>query len=92
MSLKKYNIKEIKEVWAYVSVDPKDNTEGIVAMIVPGNGTIMQMPMIAADKERFDLLKPHAEEIAQEAKKNKRGKIRLIKLSKREVIKEDILS
>lgn len=53
---------KITSIWAYISVDPVDGDEGILAF-QSGYGT---MPMIAADKRRLDQLRPMAEAIAQD--------------------------
>lgn len=44
----KSQITRVEEVWAFLSVDEADNTEGIIGMMTP-NGWL---PLIAADAER----------------------------------------
>ncbi len=67
----------IKEVWAYVAIDPDDGDEGVIgATLTPG----MFMPFVAADKTRVAELRPYAMAIGRE----KNVTIKLIKLSTRE--------
>jgi hypothetical protein len=77
----KNTLPSIESVYMYVSVDPDDGNEGIVGAPLEPVGC---MPMVAADEKRLAQLTPIAEEIAKRYKM----KIRLIKLSHREVIKE----
>lgn len=56
----KNTLPRIESVYAFVSVDPEDGNEGIIAAPIGG----MTMPMIAADVERLAILKPIAAEIA----------------------------
>jgi hypothetical protein len=77
----KNTLPKIKSVYLFVSVDASDENEGIVAAPFGGLGC---MPLIAADEKRLEQLIPIAEQIAYMSKM----KIRLIKLSGREVIKE----
>jgi hypothetical protein len=51
----------VDTVYAFVVRDPRDDTEGIPAFLSKG-GT--PMPMIGADKERIESLRPIAQEIA----------------------------
>lgn len=74
-------LPSIECLYAFVSVDPEDGNEGLVG--APFGGMPL-MPMIAADEKRLEQLIPTAEFIA----KKFNMKIRLIKLSHREVIKE----
>ena len=53
----------IEKLWAFVSRDEKGN-EGLVAAPLSG----MMMPMIAADKDRLESLKPIAKDIAKMTK------------------------
>jgi len=53
---------EIKELYAFVSVDPEDGNEGIIAFQVPDG---MMMPMIGADMARVEQLRPIANDIAK---------------------------
>lgn len=65
--------KKITEMYAYVVTQP-DGGEGIPAFAGP-EGVLM--PMVAADKERFDCLRPIAQNIA-----NMTGQeLRLLKFS-----------
>lgn len=58
----KNEIVNIQELWAFLSVDQKDNTEGIIAMMSPTGVT----PMIAADAARLAMLMPHVERLVQD--------------------------
>lgn len=69
-------LHEIKELWAFVSVD--EHGEGLVSELING----MWFPFVCADIKRLNDLRPRAEKIAKKAGRT----IRLIKLSNREVI------
>ena len=71
----------INSIYAFVSVDAVDGNEGVVAAPYGGQSCL---PLIAADEERLKELIPIAEKIATIANM----KIRLVKFSTREVIKE----
>jgi hypothetical protein len=77
----KNTLPSIESVYLFVSVDAEDGNEGVVA--APYGGQVM-MPMIAADEKRLSQLMPVAQQISTAFNM----KIRLIKLSHREVIKE----
>ena len=70
----------INEIWAWVSVDPTDDVEGVCAFFNPG--TMTWMPFIAADKKRLDSIRDQAEALCREQKIT----MRLIKLSERTVV------
>lgn len=53
----------IESLWAYLSIDPDDDDEGVCAFQA-SDGT--WMPLVAADKTRLDLLRPAAEHIANQ--------------------------
>jgi hypothetical protein len=53
----------IEQMYAFVMLDPADNTEGVPAFMGP-NG--MPMPMVGADMKRVDSLRPIADRIARE--------------------------
>lgn len=72
--------KRIEEMFAFVSIDPKDDIEGVVAANLRGNWH----PLVGADMERIESLRPLAAKVARDA-----GiKIRLIKFSVREDLGE----
>lgn len=77
----KNTLPSIESIYVFVSVDAEDGNEGVVGMPM---GEIGCMPLIAADEKRLEQLIPMAEEIARIFKM----KIRLIKLSHREVIRD----
>lgn len=54
--------KRIEQMYAFVMLDPADNTEGVPAFEGPGG---MAMPMLGADRERVDQLRPLAQELAR---------------------------
>jgi len=58
------NYLKIDQIYAFVSVDPEDQNEGIIAMNM--NGTAM--PLIAADKARLKSMRPIAQETAIRSK------------------------
>jgi hypothetical protein len=77
----KNTLPSIEEVFMFVSVDAEDGNEGVIgAPMDPMNC----VPLIAADKKRLESLTPIAEKLA----KFGNVKIRLIRLSHREVIRE----
>jgi hypothetical protein len=76
----KNTLPQIDHVYMFVSVDPDDGNEGVVAAPVEG----VLMPLVAADDKRLECLMPLAKELATMGNM----KIRLIKLSNREVVKE----
>lgn len=75
----KSQIVNISEVWAYVSVDTTDNTEGIMAF----ETSTGWMPMLAADLARLI----HLESMVQEMVDKSGIPARLIKLSNRTDVK-----
>lgn len=52
----------IDEMWAWLSVD--DEGEGVLAGMIPGLGS---MPLVGADQERMESLRPIAIRIAKAA-------------------------
>lgn len=50
----------IEKMYAFIAVDPVDGTEGVCSIMMQGN----YMPLVGADMERVDSLKPHAQRIA----------------------------
>jgi hypothetical protein len=77
----KNTLPSIEHVYVFVSVDAEDGNEGVVAAPF---GPVGMMPMIAADEKRLAQLIPWAEAIAKQFNM----KIRLIRLSQRDVIQE----
>lgn len=73
------NKLRIKEIWAWVSVDPNGH-EGIICFEGPGG---IPHPAIGADAERLKALRPIAEQAATSG-----IPIRLLKFSQRELIDE----
>jgi hypothetical protein len=72
---------EIQSISAFLVLDPADNNEGIIACDLPGSRG-MPMPLIGADAERIESLRPIAQQIA-----NVKGvPVRLVRFSVREVI------
>jgi hypothetical protein len=71
----------IKEIWAFLSVDPRDNAEGIMGAHEPGQGWI---PFVCADEARVRSLRPMA--IAM-AKASRLG-VKLVKFSVRTDVEE----
>jgi hypothetical protein len=52
----------IEQLYAFVALDPRDNTEGIPASLDAGEQ--MWRPMVAADMKRVNVLRHEAQEIA----------------------------
>jgi hypothetical protein len=53
----------IEQMYAFVMVDPADNTEGVPAFAGPGG---MAMPMVGADWKRVQSLRPVAEQMVRD--------------------------
>lgn len=77
----KNTMPRIDSLYAYVSVDHEDGNEGLCGAPV---GPVGCMPLIAADEKRLEQLTPIAEQMARQFKM----KIRLVKFTKREVIRD----
>lgn len=71
----------IDEIWAFLSVD-EEGDEGIVAITSPLTG--LMLPLIAADRERLDQLKPMAQRTARDTGR----KVRLCKFHQRTEVEE----
>lgn len=74
-------LPRIDSIHAFLSVDPEDGCEGVIAITDPFLGS---MPLIAADDTRLKALWPIAERTARKAGIT----VRLVKFSTREVIAE----
>ena len=70
----------IEEMFAFIVLDDADNTEGIPALNHDG----MAYPMVGADMEMVEKLRPYAERIARRLKK----KITLVKFTNRVELEE----
>lgn len=68
---------KIDEMYAFIALDPADNTEGVTAFLSP---TMGNMPMVGADMARVEQLRP----IAQGLAKRSGVKIKLCRFSVRE--------
>ncbi len=77
----KNTLPSIESVYLFVSVDAEDGNEGVCGAPM---GSVGCMPLIAADEKRLEQLMT----LAQQLSTAFNMKIRLIKLSHREVIKE----
>ena len=55
--------KRIEQMYAFVVLDPADNTEGLPSFRAP-NG--VELPMVGADMKRVDDLRPIAQQIARQ--------------------------
>ncbi len=75
-------IDKITEVYVFVSVD--EGGEGIIGRNTTVLGQEMFLPFVCADKAMLEYLKPMAKEITTMTDK----KVRLIRLSVREVLEE----
>ena len=74
----------IDAISAFVTTAPEDNTEGVIAFEAQG----IMWPMVMADHEALMDMLPQAQEIARTLD----APVRLIRLSVRQVLEEDILS
>lgn len=76
------SIARIDLIWAFLSVDPNDGNEAVIAGPLLGPGSYV--PLVAADKRRLDSLTLIAQAIARDS-----GRIvRLVKFASREVVRE----
>jgi hypothetical protein len=73
------NGDRITELWAWVSIDPVDNNEGIIATYLPVEGW---MPLVGADRERIESLRPRALDTVKMTKQA----VRLVRFRTREVL------
>jgi hypothetical protein len=72
------NHLKIEELWAWVSVDAKDQNEGIITVGSP----MGPLPMVGADKDRMLSMR----QIAEQAAKNAGIEVKLLRFSTREDI------
>lgn len=79
----KNELKEIFEIYCFVSSD--ESGEGVIGHSgIDEYGRDIMMPLVCADKARMESLKPLAKKMAKDA-----GiKVKLIKLTQREVLEE----
>lgn len=68
----------ITEIWAFVSVDPRDGNEGVCAFYSPRYQS--WIPLISADEERLAQMR----RIAQKMVEDEGREIKLVKFSSRE--------
>lgn len=68
--------RKIDEMFAYIQLDPLDNTEGVIAFLAESGW----MPMVGADMSRVEYLRPMAQKIADETGRP----VQLVKFSTRE--------
>jgi hypothetical protein len=68
----------ITELHAFIAVDPRDDSEGVVGHMNPHTGVMEAM--IGADKDRIESLRPIAEEVARATGQP----IKLVRFSQRE--------
>ena len=68
--------RRIDEMYAYIQLDPLDNTEGVIAFLAESGW----MPMVGADMQRVEFLRPIAQEVADTTGRP----VQLIKFSTRE--------
>lgn len=66
MKLANKRYLKITELYAFISVDPADGSEGLIGALAQEQGVIVWMPFISCDEERFNALKEKADEIAKE--------------------------
>jgi hypothetical protein len=78
----KNEMPHIDQMWAFLSIDPEDGNEGVIAGPLMGPGSVV--PLVAADEKRLASLEPVARQWATVF-----GRVvRLVKFSQREVIME----
>lgn len=76
----KNTMPQIDSIWAFVSVDPRDGNEGVIAAPLMGPDSLV--PLIAADEARLRDLWPWARKIAKQAQ----IPVRLVRFHHREVV------
>lgn len=74
----------IDTMWAFVALDPADNTEGVISAQMGQ----MHMPLIGADLERVEMLRPVAQRIAR----TMHVPVSLVHFTNRVTIEENILN
>ena len=57
----------IESMYAFIQLDPRDNTEGVIAFMDPNTRT--WMPMVGADMSRIEQLRPLAKDTARITKR-----------------------
>lgn len=72
----------IESMYAFIQLDPKDDTEGIIAFYSGLDGT--WMPMVGADMERVEQLRPMAQQTANATNTS----VQLVRFTTREEIEE----
>lgn len=75
-------LEKITEVYVFASVD--EGGEGVIGQTIMIKGHNVFMPFVCADKQRLEMLRPLAKEIAKKSGR----KVKLIKLSVREELEE----
>jgi hypothetical protein len=79
----KNTLPAVKELWAFVSVDPQDGNEGVMCTQMGA----MLAPLIAADRARLEQFWP----LARRAARQHSVHVRLVRFSTREVVVDDVL-
>ena len=74
------DVKRIDQMYAFVAIDPQDNTEGVIS--IEEGGTIF--PLVGADMERVEQLRPLALGIAELYKTS----VMLLRFSTREEVEQ----
>ena len=78
-------MNKISEIYAFISLDDKDQTEKIPAISGPFvDGQQMMLPLIATSRVRLDELRPSVISVIQKSKKP----MKLVKFTQMEVIEE----
>jgi hypothetical protein len=76
----KNTMPRINEVWAFLSIDPKDSNEGVMATRMGS----YWVPLIGTDEARIKSLRPMVEEMAQRFDL----KVKLVKFTHREELEK----
>jgi len=67
----------IESMYAFIAVDPEDDTEGIISMATATG----HMPLVGADMARAESLKPLAAEVAKQL--GMEGRVKLVHFTNR---------
>lgn len=74
----------IDEVWAWVSIDPNDDCEGICASSMVFDGVLMMMPLMGGDYERVRSFRDRALVTARSTG----VRVQLVRFAERVVVEE----
>lgn len=86
--LGKPTFRPIAEMWAWIAVDPADNTEGVMGFYVPGHGW---MAAVGADRERMESLRPRIMEMLRSGRPESAKLVRFSERREIETVRPSLL-